>query len=131
MPALHWLRTKKRFCTYWALFALVVQFASAFGHALHLQHAKHAVASLKFAHVSNSHPAAVSTAPAMPISPAGSAFDCEVCTAVSLAGSALPATAPQPVLPIFAARIHFFPHIDAATAMLPHRTFQARAPPIA
>jgi hypothetical protein len=124
---LRWLRTKKRSGTCWALFALALQFALSFGHAHRDQIAEPFAASPHLA------PATIILSPpAVPMVPAGVALGyCEICAAVSLVSSGVPADPPQMRVPAGIRQVRFWLQIDASFASSPHRPFQARAPPSA
>jgi len=127
---LRWFRTKKRFGTCWALFALALQFALSFGHAHLIQIAEPLAASPQFTDLDHAPSATVSGSPAVPMTPAGLALNyCEICAAASLAGNGVPAAPPQMCVPVCTGQIRFWLQVDAVIAVLAHRSFQARAPP--
>ena len=127
-----WFRSRSRWGSYLALFALVVQLALSFGH-VHLEGGApvSGYTSALFA----VHPA---NAAAAAVDPAGKEFPaladdhCPICTLIHLASALVPATAPAlPRLAVFggvrfAAAVEFDltkPHY--------HSPLGARAPPLA
>ena len=127
-----WLRSRLRWGSYLALFALAFQLALSFGH-VHLEGGAplSGHASALFA----VHPANASAAA---VDPAGKEFPaladdhCPICTLIHLAGALVPATAPT--LP----RLAEFGPVAFATAVefdltKPHyfSPLGARAPPLA
>src|SRR5262245_62047887 len=97
-----WFRSRSRWGSYLALFALVVQLALSFGH-VHLEGGAPVSghASALFAvHPSNASAAAVD--PADKEFPALADDHCPICTLIHLAGTLVPATAPAlPQLAVF------------------------------
>ena len=127
-----WLRSRSRWGSYLALFALVVQLALSFAH-VHLEGgaplAGHASALFAV------HPA---SAAAAAVDPAGKEFPalpddhCPICTLIHLAGALVPAAAPTlPQLAVFG-RIPFAAAVEFDLAR-PHyySPLGARAPPLA
>ncbi|MGZ3325811.1 MAG: DUF2946 family protein [Xanthobacteraceae bacterium] len=126
---MHWFRSRSRWGSYLALFALAFQLALTFGH-VHLDSFTPPSAgklALGSANASND----VRTAPADPTKPEHRADDrCPICTLIHLAGAL---TAEPPSLPL--------PHVSGRLATKtavtfdfsePQRAlFAARAPPIA
>ena len=127
-----WFRSRSRWGSYLALFALVVQLALSFGH-VHIEGgapvAGHASALFAV------HPANAAT---IAVDPAGQEFPaladdhCPVCTLIHLAGALVPAAAPT--LP----RLAVFSPVSFAVAVefdLTKRHYSsplgARAPPLA
>jgi hypothetical protein len=126
-----WFRSRSRWGSYLALFALVVQLALSFGH-VHLEGGAPVSghASALFAvHPSN---AAAAVDPAGKQFPALADDHCPICTLIHLAGTLVPATAPA--LP----QLAVFSPISFAVAVefnLTKRHYSsplgARAPPLA
>jgi hypothetical protein len=129
---LRWFRTKKRYGTCWALLALALQFVLSFGHAHHDQIDVPLPASPQFSVLDHAPSTTISGSPTVPALPAGLALDyCEICAAANLARNGVPATPPQMCAPFCKRQIRFWLQVDAASAVSPHRPFQARAPPYA
>jgi len=62
----------------------------------------------------------------------GMAFEyCAICVAVKMGAAAVPPEAPVSGVPVMAGKVRFAPHVDAASWMLGHLLFQARASPSA
>jgi Protein of unknown function (DUF2946) len=127
---MRWLRSRSRFGSCLALFALAFQLAVSFGH-VHLDH---------ITPVSPGATALASTQASaddlnVPSSPAGRedlADDCcPICTLIHLAGALMPAETPSLALPNVFGQLR----LELAAALdltAPHAAlFQARAPPIA
>src|SRR5262245_50865456 len=127
-----WFRSRSRWGSYLALFALVVQLALSFGH-VHLEGGApvsgHAPALFAV------HPA---SAAAAAVDPAGKEFPaladdhCPICTLIHLAGALVPATAPTlPQLAVFG-RVPFVAAVEF-DLINPHyySPLGARAPPLA
>jgi hypothetical protein len=127
-----WFRSRSRWGSYLALFALAVQLALSFGH-VHLEGGAPASgnASALFA----VHPA---NAAAAAVEPAGKEFPaladdhCPICTLIHLAGALVPATTPT------VSRLAVFDRVPFAAAVEfdltnPHYSspLGARAPPLA
>jgi Protein of unknown function (DUF2946) len=127
-----WFRSRSRWGTYLALFALAVQLALSFGH-VHLESgapvAGHA-SGLFAVHPSNASAAAVD--PAGKESPAHADDCCPICTLIHLAGALEPATAPAlPQLAVFG-RVPFAVAVEFdLTKPHYHSPLGARAPPLA
>ena len=124
---MHWFRSRSRWGSYLALFALAFQLALTFGH-VHLV-TPHSAGKLALGSANASND--VRTAPADPTKPEHRADDrCPICTLIHLAGAL---TAEPPSLPL--------PHVSGRLATKtavtfdfsePQRAlFAARAPPIA
>jgi len=126
-----WFRSRSRWGSYLALFALVVQLALSFGH-VHLEGSTPGHASALFA----VHPANASVMAA--VDPAGKEFPalpddhCPICTLIHLAGTLVPATAPA------SPQLAAFTPVSFAVAVefdLTERHYSsplgARAPPLA
>jgi Protein of unknown function (DUF2946) len=127
-----WFRSRARWGSYLALFALVVQLALSFGH-VHLEGgalvAGHASA-LPGIHPSTAAAAAVD--PAGKETPALADDHCPICALIHLAGALVPATAPA------VSRLAVFDRVAFAVAVefdltKPHyhSPLGARAPPLA
>ena len=127
-----WLRSRLRWGSYLALFALAFQLALSFGH-VHIEGGEplSGHASTLFAvHPSNASEAAVD--PAGKETPALADDCCPICTLIHLAGALLPAAAPA------VSRLAVFeqaPFVAAVEFDLPRPHYYsplgARAPPIA
>jgi hypothetical protein len=126
-----WFRSRARWGSYLALFALAVQLALSFGH-VHLEDGTPVVghASALFA----VHPANAAAA----VDPAGKEFPaladdhCPICTLIHLAGTLVPATAPAlPQLVVFSP-VSFAVAVEFDLTN-PHyySPLGARAPPLA
>jgi hypothetical protein len=126
-----WFRSRSRWGSYLALFALVVQLALSFGH-VHLEGGAPVSghASALFAvHPSN---AAAAVDPAGKEFPALADDHCPICALIHLAGALVPATAPA------VSRLAVFDRVAFAVAVefdltKPHyhSPLGARAPPLA
>jgi hypothetical protein len=129
---MRWVRQNIRMGAGWALFALAIQFVVLFGHAHPVGTAGHAdVASLSALGLEAPASAAVPQAPADPSKPGGLAFDyCAICAVINLAGAMMPTTAPTSLPPTAVGPVRFWVSVDNIAAALPHRLFQARAPPL-
>jgi hypothetical protein len=113
-----WVRNRRRFGGWLALFALALQLALSFGH-IHPED----FAAANPAGVAAAHSGSV------PSAPVGDHDDCPICAAIHLAGTLLlPA---PPAIPL--AVIPAFTRIDAPApsepAPAPAQFFQARGPP--
>jgi hypothetical protein len=119
-----------RFGAWCALFALAIQFTLSFGHAHRLE-ISWPFGALPLSALSGHGPsAAMPDAPAIPIEPAGPAFDyCAICAVANLAGNAVPAAVPSLPVPVEIHPAQSWSAADAALAASPHRFFRARAPP--
>src|SRR5262245_55259530 len=128
-----WFRSRSRWGSYLALFALVVQLALSFGH-VHLEGGAPVSghASALFA----VHPANAAAAAA--VEPAGQEFPaladdhCPICTLIHLAGALVPAAAPTlPQLAVFG-RVPFAAAVEFDIDQPPYYSpLGARAPPLA
>jgi Protein of unknown function (DUF2946) len=127
-----WFRSRSRWGSYLALFALVVQLALSFGH-VHLEGGTpisgHA-STLLGVHPSTASAAAVD--PAGKETPALADDCCPICTLIHLAGALVPATTPT------VSRLAVFDRVPFAAAVefdltRPHyhSPLGARAPPLA
>jgi hypothetical protein len=127
-----WFRSRSRWGSYLALFALAFQLALSFGH-VHIEggapFSGHASA-LFAVHPSSASAAAVD--PAGKESPAPADDCCPICTLIHLAGALLPAAAPAlPRLAVFE-QVPFAAAVEFDLAR-PHyySPLGARAPPLA
>ena len=124
-----WFRSRSRFGSYLALFALAFQLAVSFGH-VHLDKIDPLFAgSAAFA---STQPGDEVSAPSSPTGREDVADDCcPICTLIHLAGTIVPAETPPLPLP----GIFFRPRHETAVAFdltaQPRVLFQARAPPLA
>jgi|EndMetStandDraft_8_1072994.scaffolds.fasta_scaffold14925_2 hypothetical protein len=127
-----WFRSRSRWGSYLALFALVAQLALSFGH-VHLEGG--APSSGHASALSAVHPSSTSAAA---VDPAGKEFPaladdhCPICALIHLAGVLVPATAPA------VSRLAVFDRVAFAVAVefdltKPHyhSPLGARAPPLA
>jgi hypothetical protein len=129
LTTMRWFRSRSRFGSYLALFALAFQLAVSFGH-VHLDEIDPLSAgSAAFASTQSGDEV---SAPSSPTGREDVADDCcPICTLIHFAGAMLPAETPPLPLP------NMFGHsrLDAAVEFdlaASHRVlFQARAPPIA
>jgi hypothetical protein len=126
-----WFRSRSRWGSYLALFALVVQLALSFGH-VHLEGGAplsgHASALLGV-HAST---ASAAVDPASTDTPTLADDCCPICTLIHLAGALVPAAAPAlPRLAVFG-RVPFAAAVEFDLAR-PHyySPLGARAPPLA
>jgi hypothetical protein len=127
-----WFRSRSRWGSYLALFALVVQLALSFGH-VHLEGGTPIVghASALFAvHPSNAAAAAVD--PAGKEFPALADDHCPICALIHLASALVPAAAPTlPQLAVFG-RISFAAAVEFNLTKRHYSSpLGARAPPLA
>jgi hypothetical protein len=127
-----WLRSRSRWGSYLALFALAFQLALSFGH-VHIEggapHSGHASA-LSAVHPSSADAAAVD--PADKESPALADDCCPICALIHLAGALLPAAAPAVSRLAVFGRVPFAAVVEFDLAR-PHyySPLGARAPPLA
>jgi hypothetical protein len=122
---LRWFRTKKRFGTCWALFALALQFALSFGHAHQNQLAEPFAASPQFSILDHAPSTTISASPIVPITPAGLALAyCEICAVANLAGNGVPPNPPQLCVRLYIRQIQFW--LQDAAGFAFHRTEPSR-----
>ena len=125
-----WFRSRSRFGSYLALFALAFQLAVSFGH-VHLERTAPLAAGASA--LAGAPPSADDlTAPSNPAGREHLADDrCPICTLIHLAGALVPAEMPSLPLPAVFGRLR----LEAAAEFdltASHATlFRARAPPIA
>jgi hypothetical protein len=124
-----WFRSRSRFGSYLALFALAFQLAVSFGH-VHLDKIDPLFAgSAAFA---STQPGDEVSAPSSPTGREDVADDCcPICTLIHLAGALVPAETPSVALPnVFGQpRLELDAEFDLTASQA--ALFQARAPPIA
>jgi hypothetical protein len=125
-----WFRSRSRFGSYLALFALAFQLAVSFGH-VHLDEIA-PVAAGATARASTQASADDLNAPSSPAGREDVADDCcPICTLIHLAGAIVPAeTAPLP-LPNMFGHLRLAAAVEFGLAASQSTLFQARAPPIA
>jgi hypothetical protein len=103
----------------------------SFGHAHRIEIAWPFGGSPQFTLADHAPSAAMPDTPAAPVNPAGLVFDfCAICAVTHLAGSTVPAAAPELPALVVTHSVRVFPHADTAAAALPYRLFRARAPPL-
>jgi Protein of unknown function (DUF2946) len=125
-----WFRSRSRFGSYLALFALAFQLAVSFDH-VHLEHVAPVAAGATALASTQASP----DDPNAPSSPPGRedvADDCcPICTLIHLAGALVPAETPSVALPnVFGQpRLELDAEFDLTASQA--ALFQARAPPIA
>jgi Protein of unknown function (DUF2946) len=130
VTTMSWFRSRSRFGSYLALFALAFQLAVSFGH-VHLE--RSAPLAAGGSALAGAPPAADDrNAPSNPAGREDLADDhCPICTLIHLAGALVPAEMPSlPLLAVFGRlRLELAAEFDltASHAAL----FRARAPPIA
>jgi hypothetical protein len=129
MAAMHWFRSRARWGTSLALFALALQLVLSFGH-VHLADAR----SSHLSTVAAVQPPAETADPAsLPghHDDGGPADEyCPICALVHLGNTLIAADAPTLALPVAFAEFHFASTPDAALTVSSRTPFSARAPPI-
>jgi hypothetical protein len=125
-----WFRSRSRFGSYVALFALAFQLAVSFGH-VHLEHV--APASAGASALAGAPPSADDlNAPSKPAGREDVAVDrCPICTLIHLAGALVPAEMRSLPLPTVFGRLRLEVAADFDLTASPGALFRARAPPIA
>jgi Protein of unknown function (DUF2946) len=125
-----WLRSRSRFGSYLALFALAFQLAVSFGH-VHLDHI--APASASATALASAQPSADDlNAPSSPEGREDLADDCcPICTLIHLAGALVPAETPSLALPSMFGQLRLAAAVEFGFAASQSILFRARAPPIA
>jgi hypothetical protein len=121
-----WFRSRAKWGSYLALFALVVQFALSFGHLHRYAPVPITTSSIAFA---NTHAIAGQANPARNGHLAHGY--CAVCALIHFTGSMVRAESPSVRQPIAFSRVWLEGAIDLALAPQQDIRFQARAPPIA
>jgi hypothetical protein len=121
-----WFRSRSRFGSYLALFALAFQLAISFGH-VHLE---------RIAPVSAAASALASAQPSpddrtAPSNPALADDYCPICTLIHLAGALVPAEMPSLPLPTVFGRLQLEVAAEFDLTASQGALFRARAPPIA
>jgi hypothetical protein len=129
---MRWVRSRIRFGTRCALFALAVQFVLLSGH-VHRVETAWAFGFLPVTALVACGPSvAAPIASATPSKTSGLASDyCASCSAASLANLIVRATAPVLPLAVVVTSIRFRTKFDVAFAVSAHLLFEARAPPLA
>jgi hypothetical protein len=130
LTTMSWFRSRSRFGSYLALFALAFQLAVSFAH-VHLDEIA-PVAAGATALASTQASADDLNAPSSPTGREDVADDCcPICTLIHLAGAIVPAeTAPLP-LPNMFGHWRLASAVEFGLAASQSTLFQARAPPIA
>jgi hypothetical protein len=125
-----WFRSRSRFGSYLALFALAFQLAVSFGH-VHLEHI--APVSAGASALTGAPPSANDfTAPSKPTGRQDLADDCcPICTLIHLAGALVPAEMPSLPLPAVFGRLRLEAAAEFDLTASQGAPFRARAPPIA
>jgi hypothetical protein len=124
-----WSRSRSRFGSYLALFALAFQLAVSFGH-VHLDKIDPLFAgSAAFA---STQPGDEVSAPSSPTGREDVADDCcPICTLIHLAGALVPAAMPALPLPSMFGHLRLAAAVEFDLAASQTALFRARAPPIA
>jgi hypothetical protein len=124
-----WFRSRSRFGSYLALFALAFQLAVSFGH-VHLDEIDPLSAgSAAFA---STQPGDEVSAPSSPAGREDVADDCcPICTLIHLAGAIVPAETAALPLPNVFGHLRLASAVAFGLAASQSTLFQARAPPIA
>jgi hypothetical protein len=125
-----WFRSRSRFGSYLALFALAFQLAGSFGH-VHLERV--APVSAGATVLADAQPSADDlNAPSNPAGREDLADDrCPICTLIHLAGALVPAEMPSLPLPAVFGRLRLELAADFDLTASPGAPFRARAPPTA
>jgi hypothetical protein len=126
---MHWIRSRIRFGSRLALFALAVQTLLSFGHVHFVASATGATNGMPPA-IADQSDAAFSRVPAPFHKPDGSVGgDCAICTLIQLASSSTPAVAPSLPLPANLCPLGLEAAAERPLPASLHFSFQARAPP--
>jgi hypothetical protein len=125
-----WFRSRSRFGSYLALFALAFQLAVSFGH-VHLERV--APLSAPASALASAQPSADDlSAPCNPSGREHPADDhCPICTLIHLAGALVPAEMPSLPLPAVFGRLRLELAAEFDLTASHAALFRARAPPIA
>jgi hypothetical protein len=120
-----WVRSKLKFGSWFALIALAVQLAAAFGHV-------HRAGPVGWAAGLAGVERGISQLPGTgdgpkPLGPAPEY--CAICAVINLGASMLPAAAPSPAIPTVFSPTSIVIADGIAPAASAHSPFQARAPP--
>jgi hypothetical protein len=118
-----WFRSRSRWASCLALFALAFQLVVSFGH-VHLDRSAPVAGGASIVAKATLDP---TTQPA----PAVADDHCPICALIHLAGSLVPAAAPALPRPAALARLLLQPAIEFELANLHHSPLGARAPPLA
>lgn len=132
VTAMGWFRSRSRFASYLALFALALQLVLSFGHV----HFEGGGPDADHAALSDVHAAAVATATAADDhagkeTPALPDDCCPICTLIHLAGALVAAEPPSLPLPIVLSRSRIEPAVEFDLTSPQRAPFGARAPPLA
>jgi hypothetical protein len=126
-----WFRSRSKWGSCLALFALALQLVLSFGH-VHFDD-EDAPASERSA-LSGVHASAATTAPddhAGKETPALPDHSCPICTLIHLAGALVAAEPPSLPLPLALARLRIEPAVEFDLTSSQRAPFGARAPPLA
>src|SRR5262245_48345115 len=129
LTTMGWFRSRSRFGSYLALFALAFQLAVSFGH-VHLDDAvPPSAGAAAFASTQSGDEV---NAPSTPTNHQDVADHlCPICTLIHLAGALVPAETPPLPLPRVSGRLRLAAAVEFGLAASKNALFQARAPPIA
>jgi DUF2946 family protein len=127
LTTMSWFRSRSRFGSYLALFALAFQLAVSFGH-VHLDE----IAPRSATAFASTQSGDEDNAPSSPTGREDVADDCcPICTLIHLAGALVPAATPALPLPSMFGHLRLAAAIEFDLAASQTALFRARAPPIA
>jgi hypothetical protein len=129
LTTMSWFRSRSRFGSYLALFALAFQLAVSFGHVHVDEIAPPSAGGAAFASTQSGDEV---NAPSSPAGREDVADDCcPICTLIHFAGAMLPAETPPLPLPNMFGHLRLAAALAFGLAASQTALFQARAPPIA
>lgn len=125
---MRWFRSKIRFGSRLALFALAVQVVLSFGH-VHVYGFTAASAKALSAAADQSSVTLPDSRNPIHKSDGSADFDCPICALIQLASTSAPSAAPALPVPAMLGLFKLEAPEELALAVSPHFLFQARAPP--
>jgi len=129
LTTMSWFRSRSRFGSYLALFALAFQLAVSFGHVHVDEIARPTAGGAAFASTQSGDKV---NAPSSPAGREDVADDCcPICTLIHFAGAMVPAETPPLPLPNMFGHLRLAAAVAFGLATSQTALFQARAPPIA
>jgi hypothetical protein len=128
LTTMSWFRSRSRFGSYLALFALAFQLAVSFGHVHVDETAPPSAGGAAFASTQSGDEV---NAPSSPTGREDVADDCcPICTLIHLAGALVPAETPALPLPSMFGHLRLATAVEFDLAASQTALFRARAPPI-
>jgi Protein of unknown function (DUF2946) len=128
LTTMRWFRSRSRFGSYLALFALAFQLAVSFGHVHVDETAPPSAGGAAFASTQSGDEV---NAPSSPTGRDVADDCCPICTLIHLAGALVPAETPALPLPSMFGHLRLATAVEFDLAASQTALFRARAPPIA